>query len=236
MFALATGPVVDDHDVLDLLDGLVRVCVDLHGVAGAGLLLSDQRGQLQLVASSDEAAHALELVQVEHAQGPCVEAIHAGQAVTVTDLASAGARWPLFIDTASGLGYRSVSTLPMRLRDRTIGGLDLYASDVPALSSGNQRIAQALADATTVALLQQHSVEQASQLAEQLEKALGSRILIEQAKGILAERGGLSTDAAFASLRAYARNNNHRLSLLAESVVRGQAPLDDVLATNPDER
>ncbi|MGH3332338.1 MAG: ANTAR domain-containing protein [Nocardioidaceae bacterium] len=154
----------------------------------------------------------------------------------MADLASVQARWPLFVDAASGLGYHSASTLPMRLRDRTIGGLDLFGIGGPSLSIENQRMAQALADATTVALLQQHSIEQASLFAEQLEEALSSRILIEQAKGILAERGRLSMDAAFASLRAYARNNNHQLSFVAELVVGGQAPLDDVLATNREER
>lgn len=229
-FVTLADSLVADYDVVELLEGLVDSCVDLLDVDEGGLMLTDQRGYLQVVAASSEAARLVELLQLQSEEGPCLECVTTGAAVTVPDLPTEHARWPTFAPAATSVGFSAVHALPLRLRDETIGALNLFTTgEHPPLGADDLRIAQALADVATIGILQQRSLSRTSLLAEQLQTALNSRIIVEQAKGVLAERGKLDMQAAFDRLRRYARTHNERLSDVAAHVVQGRLSPDVVL-------
>ena len=218
-FVMLADSLVEDYDIVDLLDRLAAACVRLLGVTAAGLLLDDQQGHLAFVASSSEETRLLEVFQVQHDQGPCLECVRTGTAVVSANLEADHARWPLFASSALAAGFRSVVALPMRLRDQTIGGLNLFDDRAILVPQEDQQLAQALADVATIGILQQRSAQRSTMLAEHLQRALNSRVVIEQAKGILAERNGSSMSAAFDSLRTYAREKNMKLTDLAQAIV-----------------
>jgi GAF domain-containing protein len=222
-FVSLADTLVDDYDVVDLLDQLVRACVDLLGVTAAGLLLDDQRGGLAVVASSSEETRLLEIFQLQADEGPCLDCVRTRAPVTCTDLSAETGRWPQFVPAAVEAGFASVAAVPLRLRDTTIGGLNLFsAPGVAALPEEDRLLAQALADVATIGILQQRSAHRSAMMAEQLQYALSSRVVIEQAKGVLAERNGLGMDAAFELLRRHARDHNLKLTDLAMDVVHGR--------------
>ena len=219
-FVTLADTLVADYDVVDLLDSLVQASVDLLGASASGLLLIDQKGGLAVVASSSEEMRLLEIFQLQADEGPCLECVRTGAVVTEDDLGAATGRWPQFAPAASAAGFASIVAVPLRLRDQTIGGLNMFMSAGHQLRAEDQRIAQALADVATIGVLQQRTTHRSSLLAEQLQTALNSRVAIEQAKGVLVERHGLTFDAAFAALRRFARDNNRKLSDVAVAVVR----------------
>jgi GAF domain-containing protein len=221
-FVVLADTLVDDYDVVDLLDGLVTACVSLLGVTASGLLLDDQKGHLAVVASSSEETRLLEIFQLQNNEGPCLDCVRTGSAVTCPDLLAEQARWPLFVPAASAAGFRSVAAVPLRLREHIIGGLNLFDSGIGEVTPDDRQLAQALADVATIGILQRRSAHRSTMVAEQLQHALNSRIVIEQAKGVLAERSSVSMDAAFATLRRYARNHNLKLTDVALNVVRGE--------------
>jgi GAF domain-containing protein len=224
VFVEMADTLVDDFDVIDFLHVLAERCVELLGISAAGLLLTDQRDALQVVAASSERTRLLELFQLQTDQGPCVDCFRTGQPVSVSDLARTS-RWPRFVAAATEVGFAAVHAVPMRLRTEVIGALNLFDSEPGALDEGTLRIGQALADVATIGLLQQRAIRHRDALTEQLQHALNSRILIEQAKGVLAERLQLDVADAFALLRNSARSQNRRLSELAHAVVEGTEKL-----------
>jgi transcriptional regulator with GAF, ATPase, and Fis domain len=232
-FVALADTLVDDYDVVEVLDGLMSTCLDLLEVDEAGLLLNDAQGKLQRVASSSEEARLLELLQVQTREGPCFESVQTGQTIAVPDIEKSHARWPAFATRAAAEGFKSVYAFPLRLRSLTIGGLNLFGARADALDEEARVIAKALADIATIGILQQRSIHRTSLLAENLQRALNTRIVVEQAKGILSERGGLPMDETFAVLRSYARSHNLKLSDLAHSVVYPPHVADAVLAGIP---
>ena len=216
---------VDDFDIVDLLTTLSDRCVEVLDVAAAGIMLVAPNGELRVMTSSSEAMRVVELFELQSQEGPCLDCYRSGQAVVNHDLAADGGRWPGFAAVALEAGFRSADAVPMRLRSQIIGALNLFRSEPGALSDSDVIVAQALADVATIALLQHRTALAAEVVNEQLTGALNSRILIEQAKGILAERHQLDMEQAFIRLRSHARNNNRRLSDLAHEIVHGTLDL-----------
>jgi len=232
VFVEMADTLVDDFDVIDFLHVLAERCVQLLGVSAAALLLTDQQGALQAVAASSERTRLLELFQLQTDQGPCVDCFRTGQPVSVTDLPSAG-RWPRFTAAAAEVGFAAVHALPMRLRKEVIGALNLFDTNPGALDADKIRIGQAVADVATIGLLQQRAIHRRDLVTEQLQTALNSRVLIEQAKGVLAERLHVDVAEAFTILRGGARSHNRRLSDLAQAIVDGTEQFLPPTASRP---
>jgi len=222
IFVSLADTLVDDYDVVELLDRLVTASVELLGATAAGLLLDDQKGNLAVVASSSEETRLLEVYQLQSNEGPCLDSVRQQSPIASDRLADDRNRWPQFVPAALAAGIRSVVAVPLRLREETIGGLNLFQSGDEPMSAEDRRVAQALADVATIGILQQRSAHRSSMMAEQLQHALNSRVTIEQAKGVLAERNGVGMDAAFEALRRYARNHNQKLTDVALAVIRGE--------------
>jgi GAF domain-containing protein len=219
-FVTLADTLVADYDVIEMLHQLTIECVDLLEVDAAGLLLSDQRGTLQMAAASTEQARVVELFELQSDEGPCLDCFRTSRPIAAPDLRDM-TEWPRFIAHTLETGYRSVYAVPMRLRNETIGALNLFRVHPGVLALDELRIAQALADVATIGILQERTLRRREVLAEQLQVALNSRIIIEQAKGVLAERGKLDMALAFDVLRGHARSTNQRLSDVALGVVDG---------------
>ncbi|GGK43576.1 transcriptional regulator [Pilimelia terevasa] len=221
VFVELADTLVADFDLIDFLHRLTVRCAGLLDVAAAGLLLADQRGALRVVAASTEETRLLEVLQLQTDEGPCPECFHTGQPVTVVDLADAADQWPRFVTEAHRIGFASVHALPMRLRTEVVGALNLFDTRPGRLSPRTIQLGQALADVATIGLLQARTISQSSMLAEQLQAALNSRVIIEQAKGVIAERHQIDMEQAFLRLRATARAGSRRLSDLSRAIVDG---------------
>jgi GAF domain-containing protein len=212
---------VADYDVVDLLTGLADRCVHLLGVSAAGVMLSSANGDLRLVASSSETMRLVELFELQAKEGPCLDAFRTGDRVEHENLRAGSGRWPRFATVALEAGFQSVFALPLRLRDMTIGALNLFSTEHSPMDEADVLVARAFADLATISVLQQHHTAESQRVNEQLTNALTSRIVIEQAKGVVFERAGVEMDEAFARLRAYARNHNLRLTDVARSAIDG---------------
>ncbi|MFI5864039.1 GAF and ANTAR domain-containing protein [Streptomyces sp. NPDC051546] len=219
---------VADFDLIDFLRMLTDRCIGMLDVNAAGVLLADHNGELRVMAASDEQVRLLELFQLQNDEGPCLECFRTGAPVTIPDLSTEYDRWPRFTTQARRSGYSAVQALPMRLRDEVVGALNLFRARPGPFDPAATPVAQALADVATISLLQQRSSQQSTVLNEQLQSALNSRVLIEQAKGKLAERQGIGMEEAFTALRRYARSHNRRLSDLAGAFIDGTEPLADL--------
>lgn len=230
VFVTLADTLVTDFDVAGLLSDLAGACVELLDVTAAGLMLVDAHGNLRVMASSSERSRLLELMEVQNDEGPCLDCHRNGAPVLVADLARERDRWPSFADEAIRVGFRAVYALPMRLRQQTIGALNLFHHDPHTLTPAAVRIGQGLADVATIAILQQRAVQRADELSEQLQTALNSRVVIEQAKGVLAEREKLDMSAAFALLRGYARSASQPLSEVARAFVNGALDVERLKA------
>ncbi len=217
-FVAVADTLVADYDLIDLLHTLVDVCADVLDVSAAGLVLADDDGDLQLLASTSEQADLVEIMQLAAGAGPCVDAFRTGVVVDIADIAESGEQWPEFKAAALGQGFRAVHATPMRLRGQVLGAMNLFSTTPGNLNAADAGVAQALADVATIGILQERSIRETGIVAEQLQWALESRVIIEQAKGVLAALDGTGVDAAFRKLRDYARNNNLTLRSVAEGV------------------
>ncbi len=229
-FVELADTLIDEFDVIDFLHLLVDRCVELLHVDAAGLLLADQQGHLQVMASSNEHARLLELFQLQNDEGPCLDAYATGVRVSNGDL-RAGTPWSRFAAASVDAGFVAVDALPMRLRHHVIGVLNLFRSEAGELSSTALRDAQALLDIATIGLLQERAIRHQEVITEQLQTALHSRVVIEQAKGLVAERLSVDMDAAFGALRAYARSHNLKLGDVARMVIARHIGTDELLGT-----
>lgn len=218
---------VADFDVIDFLHTLATRSVELLDADAAGIMLADAHGGLHVMASSAEEARLLELYELQNNEGPCLDCYRSGRPVAPDGLPEMISSWPAFTQELRQLGFRSSQALPMRLRDETIGALNLFRVRPGRLSEADLRIGQAMADVATVGLIQERAIAASELLATQLQTALTSRVQLEQAKGVLAQRTGLSMDQAFQLMRDYARSRSRRLSDVAAQLIDGR--LDDEL-------
>ncbi|SEM62199.1 GAF and ANTAR domain-containing protein [Streptacidiphilus jiangxiensis] len=223
VFVEVADSLIDDFDLIDFLQQLSERCVELLDVAACGVLLADEHDVLQVLAASDEDTRLLELFALQHDQGPCVDCYRSGLPRTSINLEDPNAQqaWPQFAPAARQSGFVSTNAIPMRLRRKVIGALGLFQTSGRPLSDADATLAQALADVATIAILQQRTLAHSETERSQLQYALTSRIVLEQVKGILAERWQVTTDEAFVAFRAYARAHHHQLSHLARLIADG---------------
>ena len=229
VFVELADTLVGDFDIVDFMTTLAHRCVELLGADEAGVVLADERGVLRSVASSNETARLLELFEIQNEEGPCLDCYRTGEQL-LNQFLVAPDRWPVFGPEARRLGFSVVHALPMRLRGQVIGAVNVFGSSDQALDPADVQIGQALADVATVGLLQERTIREARLLNEQLHGALTSRVVIEQAKGVLAERLQIEMDAAFTHLRDYARRTNQRLSIVASALVEGKLVAEELRA------
>jgi transcriptional regulator with GAF, ATPase, and Fis domain len=230
MFVEFADTLVEEFDLIEFLQMVTAGASELVGSAAAGLLLADPQGRLQFMAASDERTELLELFQVQSHEGPCQDCFRGGVPVVNADLREAADRWPQFAPRAVAAGFRSVHAFPMRLRQDVIGALNLFGTDVGRMEPDDVRTIQALADVATIGLLQERAVRRGEVLTEQLQGALNSRVVIEQAKGAIAQTRSCSVDEAFSIMRGYCRNHNLRLSAVAQAVVADSSPIPGLTA------
>lgn len=228
-FVALTDTLVTGFDVADLFNDLAGACVDLLDVHAAGLMLVDVHGRLRVMASSSERSRLLELMEIQNDAGPCLDCYRDGTPVLAEDLGAESERWPAFTEEAMRVGFRAAYALPMRLRSDTIGALNLFHQQPGEVSDATLRLGQALADVATIAILQERASRSGAELSRQLQSALNSRVVIEQAKGLLAGRMELEMPDAFDRLRDHARGTRQRLSDVAEALVTGALDPDELL-------
>lgn len=224
-FATLADSLVDDFHVLDILQTLVEACTDLLDVSAAGILLLGADGHLDLAASTNEANRTVELMQLSAQAGPCIESFRTGGMVAAPDLTVVPAAWSAFRDSALQQGFAATYAVPMRLRQTTIGALNLMNTSSATIDEAHLLAARALADVATIAILQERTIREHDTLARRLQTALDSRVVIEQAKGVIANTHGTTIEEAFTVLRDYARANHRPLSEIADAVVRRQLVL-----------
>ncbi|GAA1513451.1 GAF and ANTAR domain-containing protein [Kribbella lupini] len=226
VFVELADTLVDEFDLVDFLGMLAEATVELLSVDAAGLMLADDHGVLHVMASSDDQAELLELFELQQDEGPCLDCFRSGLPVVDADIS----RWPEFAATATAGGYQSAHALPLRLRGQVIGAMNLFRYDVAPLDPDEASLGQALADMATIGLLHEREMRGYVELTAQLQHALDSRVLIEQAKGMLAERAGLTLHAAFAAMRSYARGTGQGLTTVAQGVLEGSLRTSALLA------
>ncbi|RXZ72576.1 GAF and ANTAR domain-containing protein [Agromyces albus] len=219
MFATLADTLIDDYDVVDLLQTLVDTCVSTFEVAAAGLLLSDDGGDLEVLVSTSEESRLVETMQLSAEAGPCIESFRTGTVISVTDLDQGPPDWKPFRTAAREHGFTAVHAIPLRLRETTIGALNLFQQQGDSLGDRDLRAARALADVATIGILHERTLRASDVAREQLQNALNSRVTIEQAKGILAYTHGVSMEEAFSLLRNHARSNQLPLALVARQLV-----------------
>ena len=216
-----------EFDLIEFLQTLTERAADLTNAAAVGLLLADQAGHLEFMAGSDEDVKLLELFQLQNHEGPCLEAFHTAQHVINVDLGKATSRWPLFAPRATEAGFQSVHAFSLRLRSRVIGALNVFGDTKGGNFQGmDVPIIQALADVATIGLLQERAIRRGEALTEQLQNALNSRIIIEQAKGAIAQAHNVNVDEALARIRGYAQHHNRKLTDIAYAIVTDLNSMD----------
>ncbi|WP_174721689.1 GAF and ANTAR domain-containing protein [Cryobacterium sp. TMT1-3] len=218
-FVTLADTLVADYDVVDLLHTLVEKCAALLEASAAGIILSAGDGKLEVVASTNERSRLVEILQLRAGSGPCVESFTTGRAVAIPDIEGTGDKWPKFRAGALAQGFASMHAVPLRLRATTIGSLNSFWDRTGGLSTGDTNTVQALADVATIGILQERAIRESDIVRQQLQHALSSRVLIEQAKGVVAYTHGVHMGDAFDKIREYARNNGLPLAAVAERIV-----------------
>ncbi len=218
-FVELADTLVVGYDVIDLLQRLVERSVYFVQATDGGILLPDAQGALEVVASTSERSRLIGLLQLDAGEGPCMDAYLTGAVVSVADISETAARWPRFAAESASLEYRSMHAIPMRLRDETIGSLNLFSDHPGTLPAEDAAALRALADVATIGILHERAFREADTAREQLQHALDSRVIIEQAKGVIAHTEGVSVDDAFEILRDRARRSGRKLSLVAREAV-----------------
>lgn len=229
-FVALSEALMRDYDIVDLLSTLLSACTEILGVDAGGILLTDSFGQLELVASSSEEAHVVETIIIAAGAGPCIDCYNTGRAVSVADIGSVADKWPKFAESAVDQGFHSTFAIPMRLRDEVIGVMNLLSSRPGPIPDRDGRIAQALADIAVVGVLHERNLRNPFAVREQLHLALDTRILVEQAKGVLTQGEGLTMTEAFNALRKFARANDMTLRRAADATVHRTISTADVVA------
>ncbi len=233
-FVALADTLVDDFDVLDFLGMLTERAVDLLDVDAAGVILSDQRGGWRPTAGSSEQAELVEVFAAQTQEGPCLDCVRTGAPVTSGDLAQESGRWPGFAPAAVNAGFRAASAVPMRLRGDVIGALTLLGADPGTINDSSVALGQALADIATIGILQQRAIRHDEIVFEQLQATLHHRTVVEQAKGVLAEAGGLDMHQAYVALRDYAHTHRKRLSEIAREVATSILDPRDLITDTTD--
>ncbi len=224
---------VDDFDVIDVLTVLGDRCVETLDVASAGVMLAASSGELQVIASSSDAMRNLELFELQANEGPCLDCYQSGRPIVNLELSAVDGRWPRFARRAIDDGFHSVHALPMHLKDNTIGALNMFRTKTGPLKDEDVLVAQALADVATIVIIHHQTMMDAQILNSQLNEALNSRIIIEQAKGRISEAAGVDMDEAFRRLRSHARSHNLRLTDVARAVAEGAATSELIVPVSP---
>jgi hypothetical protein len=218
-FVELADTLVENYDLIDFLHLLAERCVSVLEVAEAGVVLAGGQGQLHALASSSERMHLIELIEIQRQDGPCLDCWRSGEAVREDHLTDATGRWPHFAPAAIESGFASAYAVPMRLRDQRLGALNLFANEVCGLDQSHEALAQALADVATIGILHERFIARSEEVSAQLQVAFNTRVVLEQAKGVIAESARVDMDQAFALLRGYARHHNMLLSEVARRVV-----------------
>ena len=222
-FVTLADTLVRSYDVADFMYFLTEQCKELLDADQCGLVLADSSGSLQVMAATDESTRIVEILELQNREGPCRDAFQSGEVVTVDDLGQPEAleRWPAFVPLADRAGFRSVTALPMRLREATIGALNLFRYTTGAMAPDDMAVAQALTDVATIGLLQRRAIDDAEMVSSQLQSALDSRVVIEQAKGIVSRARGVEVGVAFELMRRLSRDRGVRLTQTCHEVVDG---------------
>ncbi len=202
----------------DVLDSVVDRAVELLDADGAGVTLAAKRGELAIVSANAEFAIELERVQQQSSQGPCHEVFRTGEVMVIDDI-SAHDEWPIYVAAAREFGVRSVMGMPLQVGERSVGALDVYSSQLHKWSDDDVMAARALANVATTYILHATELERSNRLNDRLHEALGSLVVIEQAKGILSGENGIDLDHGFELLRTRASNSRSTLRSVAEAVV-----------------
>jgi len=229
VFVEVADTLIDEFDLIEFLHLLTSRTAELLDSSPVGLLLADHHGRLEFMAASQEDVELLELFQAQEQEGPCFDAYTTGEPVVNADLGQAAGRWPGFAPRAVHAGFRSVHAFPVRLRATRIGALNVFSGDVGGrLAADDIAIVQALADIAAIGLLQERAISRGELLTEQLQGALNSRIVIEQAKGAVAQARGITTSEAFVLIRGYSRSHQVRLIDVAQTVIADLASISDL--------
>src|SRR3954466_4034963 len=239
VFVELADTLVEEFDVVDLLQTLTERCVELVDTDAAGLLLDDQRGNLRLIAHTHESARLLELFELQRREGPCLDCFATGNVIANIDLTTATDRWPAFTQAARDVGFGTSHAVPLRLRRQVIGALNLFTTGQRPLSDDHLAVAQGLADIATIGLLHERAARDQALLSEQLQTALHSRILIEQAKGVLSAQAGTGVGSAFSLMRTPPRRTGQPLTTVADAIIAGHldaAALQQAAASFEDHR
>jgi GAF domain-containing protein len=229
LFVEVADTLVEEFDLIDFLHHVTTSAAEITDSSAVGLMLADPGGDLSFMASSTEDVRLLELFQIQHSEGPCLDAHRTGEEVADIRISQSVQRWPVFGPRALELGFTTAHCFPLRLRDHVIGAMNVFRTDQQFLEHDERRILRALADVATIALMQERTIRRAEELTEQLQFALNSRVVIEQAKGAVARTLDIGVDEAFNLLRAYARRHRIGLTGLARSVVEDRETLRAVI-------